>query len=189
MLKYFLCLSGRTAPKLLASAGVPCGQLCRLLPHVELRGLFDDLIREGGHHGPRTAEICTLMFKLLVLKMARAVEHGGAADDPARESFLRCKALIDAQADRLSTLQEVAALVKLDTSSVCRLFRRYVDTSPYQYLLRRKMNMAAEFLLEQRVLVKEAAFRVGFPDPYHFSRCFKACHGVSPRELQGRAKV
>ncbi|HEY9249839.1 MAG TPA: hypothetical protein VIO38_11930, partial [Rariglobus sp.] len=31
----------------------------------------------------------------------------------------------------------------LEESSVCRLFRRYQDTNPYQYLLRRKMNLAA----------------------------------------------
>jgi len=27
---------------------------------------------------------------------------------------------------------------------------------------------------------------VGFADPYHFSRCFKAVHGVAPRDLLHR---
>jgi AraC-like DNA-binding protein len=44
------------------------------------------------------------------------------------------------------------------------------------------MNLAAAFLV-QGGLVKEAAQHVGFSDPYHFSRCFKAVHGVAPREL------
>ena len=34
-------------------------------------------------------------------------------------------------------------------------------------------------------LVKEAASRVGFADPYHFSRCFKAVHGAPPSRLSG----
>ena len=72
----------------------------------------------------------------------------------------------------------------LEESSVCRLFRRFQGTSPYQYLLRRKMNLAAAFLVESGGLVKEAAQRVGFADPYHFSRCFKTVHGVSPKKLQ-----
>lgn len=50
-------------------------------------------------------------------------------------------------------------------------------------LTRRKMNLAAEFLLESGGLVKEAALRVGFADPYHFSRCFKSVHGVAPSDL------
>jgi AraC family transcriptional regulator len=39
------------------------------------------------------------------------------------------------------------------------------------------------FLVEGRGRVKEAAERVDFADPYHFSRCFKAVHGVAPSEL------
>ena len=41
----------------------------------------------------------------------------------------------------------------------------------------------AEHLVENGGLVKEAAQRVGFADPYHFSRAFKAVHGVAPRAL------
>jgi AraC-like DNA-binding protein len=45
------------------------------------------------------------------------------------------------------------------------------------------MNLAAEYLVEHGGLVKEAAQRVGFADPYHFSRAFKAVHGVAPGAL------
>jgi AraC family transcriptional regulator len=103
--------------------------------------------------------------------------------EPAREAFLRCKTLIDTQAERIGTLEEIAAVAGVQASSVCRWFRRYQGTSPYQYLLRRKMNLAAEHLVENGGLVKEVAARVGFPDPYHFSRCFKSVHGVAPRDL------
>jgi AraC-like DNA-binding protein len=50
------------------------------------------------------------------------------------------------------------------------------------------MNLAAEFLLASDCLVKEAAARVGFSDADHFSRVFRAVHGVPPRRLRvGRA--
>ena len=47
-----------------------------------------------------------------------------------------------------------------------------------------ELGKAAEFLVEKGGMVKEAALLVGFTDPYHFSRCFKAVHGVPPRNLQ-----
>jgi AraC family transcriptional regulator len=37
--------------------------------------------------------------------------------------------------------------------------------------------------VENGGLVKEAAQKVGFGDPFHFSRCFKSVHGVAPRDL------
>lgn len=184
MVKYFVCLSGQRAPRLLAKAGLSPGQLRRVVAHGEIRGVFEDLIREGRHAGSHTHEICELLVELLALKLATTVEEGAAGGGLARENFQRCKALIDAQAERLVTLEDIAAAAGLDTSSICRLFRRFQGTSPYQYLLRRKMNLAAEYLVETGGLVKEAALRVGFSDPYHFSRCFKAIHGVPPKSMQ-----
>jgi AraC-like DNA-binding protein len=45
------------------------------------------------------------------------------------------------------------------------------------------MNLAAEHLVEKGGLVKEVGQRLGFPDPFHFSRAFKSVHGVSPSAL------
>ncbi len=182
MLKYFLCLSGRDAAKRLKRAGVAPGEARVLAAHAEIRSVVEDLVREGQRSGGLTRAICAQLLELLLLKVEDAA--GAAAQgDPAEANFQRCKALIDAEAERLSTLREIAAAVGLEESSVCRLFRRYHDASPYQYLLRRKMNLAAAFLVEGRGRVKEAAQRVGFADPYHFSRCFKSVHGVAPSEL------
>lgn len=188
MVKYFLCLSGGRARRLLTRAAVPPGKVRRLVAHGELTGLFEDLIREGQHAGSRTKEICAVLLELLVLKLSVAAERSGNPGGAGRESFLRCKALIDARAEDLGTLREIAGAVGLDVSSVCRLFRRFQGTSPYQYLLRRKMNLAAEFLIDQGGLVKEAALKVGFADPFHFSRCFKTVHGVAPSELQRQVR-
>jgi AraC-like DNA-binding protein len=154
-----------------------------LAAHAEIRSVFEDVMREGQRTGDLAQAICAQLFELLLLKIEDAAQVG-VHGDPAQENFQRCKALIDAEAERLHTLREIAAEAGLEESSVCRLFRRFQGTSPYQYLLRRKMNLAAAFLVESGGLVKEAAQRVGFADPYHFSRCFKAVHGVSPKELQ-----
>ena len=190
MVKYFLCLSGDDALKRLARAGLAVDRVSALTAHGEVRSVLDDLVREGQRPGARAAEICGVLFELLLLKLADAAPRGGdrGEGEAARENFLRCKAILDEQAERLMTLEEAAAAAQLDVSSVCRLFRRFQGISPYQYLLRRKMNLAAEFLVDGRGLVKEAAQRVGFTDPYHFSRCFKAVHGVAPSGLQRGAR-
>ncbi|HEY8931803.1 MAG TPA: AraC family transcriptional regulator [Rariglobus sp.] len=182
MLKYFVCVAGTDVARRLRKAGIGPGEARVLAAHAEIRGVLEDLVREGQRTGPLAAEICARLFELLLLKIedaTGAVSQG----DPAQENFKRCKALIDAEAERLMTLREIAAAAGLEESSVCRLFRRYQGTSPYQYLLRRKMNLAAAFLVAGKGRVKEAAQRVGFADAYHFSRCFKTIHGVPPSEL------
>lgn len=181
--KFFFALSGRDVPKRLAAAKLTPGTLRRLVAPAEILSIAEDVIREGQRHSAHTPEICLKLIELLLLKVADAVEGAGASDDRARENFLRCRALIESRAEKLRTLADMAEELRLDPSSICRLFRRFQGATPYQYLLRRKMALAAEYLVETGGLVKEAAQRVGFSDPYHFARCFKAVHGVPPSAL------
>lgn len=183
MVKYFLTFGGSGVPARLRQCGVGFGDARQLAAHAEVASVFEDLVREGQRSGTLARQICSALLELLLLKIEDTSTLAPHANEPAREAFLRCKALIDAEAERLGTLEEIAAATGVEASSVCRWFRRYQGTSPYQYLLRRKMNLAAEHLVENGGLVKEAAQRVGFADPYHFSRAFKAVHGVAPRAL------
>jgi len=183
MVKYFLCVAGKEAGRRMRRAGLPPGRVRRLVAHGEVRSVWEDIIRDGQHAGGLAREICAALLQVLLLKVEQGVGRRAPGADPTKDSFLRCKALIDAQADKLASLGELASQAGVEASSICRLFRRYQGTSPYQYLLRRKMNLAAEFLVESGGLVKEAALRVGFADPYHFSRCFKSVHGVAPSDL------
>ncbi len=183
MVKYFVALGGRGVARRLAECGLPLGSAVQLSAHAEVTSVLEDLVREGQRSGTLAARICATLLELLWLKIEDTASLSSHAREPARDGFLRCKALIDAQAERLGTLAEIARTAGVETSSVCRWFRRYQGTSPYQYLMRRKMNIAAEYLIETGGLVKDAAQRVGFTDPYHFSRAFKSIHGVSPRNL------
>ncbi len=181
--KYFLSLAGADTPRRLRRCGVAVGRTRQLAAPAEVTSVLEDLVREGQRSGARAGRICAALFELLLLRIEETATRAPHAREPAREAFLRCKALIDAQGERLRSLAEIAATAGVEASSVCRWFRRYQGTSPYQYLLRRKMNLAAEHLVENGGLVKEAAQRLGFADPYHFSRAFKAVHGVAPRAL------
>jgi len=186
MLKYFFCLAGPGAGARLRAAGVAPGTVRAVPAHAEIRSVAEDLVRDGQRTGGATDRICGLQLELLLVRVADLVAWPRGGPRPAQEAFLRAKAVLDTRLDRPLTLGEAARLAGMDVSSMCRLFRRFQGTSPYQYLLRRKMNLAAEHLLETGGQVKAAAVRVGFTDPYHFSRCFKAVHGVPPSRLRGR---
>jgi len=183
MVKYFLGLAGTGVAARLRRCGVPPGSARQLAAHAEVTTVLEDLVREGQRSGALARRICAVLFELLLLKIEAPSTLAPHASEPAREAFLRCKARIDAEPERLATLEEIAATAGVEASSVCRWFRRFQGASPYQYLMRRKMNLAAEHLIEHGGLVKEVAERVGFSDPYHFSRAFKAVHGVAPRAL------
>jgi len=186
MLKYFVCVDGTDVPECLKRAGLTDGMVHQLPAHSGIVSAFEELIGEGLRTTDLSGEIAATLFGLLLLRI-REAEMIGRLQDPARERFRRCKEIIDVEARELNSLAEVARRAGIEASSVCRLFRRFQGTSPHAYLLRRKMTLAAEYLLESGALVKEAARHVGFSDPFHFSRCFKEIHGVPPRALRTTA--
>ncbi len=186
--KFFFALAGAGAARALTRAGLLHGRARRVAALGELRELAEDITREGRRHGAAAPAICARLAEVLLLKIgeepARAASLAvGATGEGARENFERCRALVDKHAAQWSGLGDIAAAARLDGSSVCRLFRRFLGVSPHQYLRRRKMALAAAFLLERGGRVQDAAARVGMEDPFHFSRAFKAVHGVPPSAL------
>ena len=61
------------------------------------------------------------------------------------------------------------------------LFRRHMGTTPMRYLKELRVQQARYLLEHTRLLVEEVAGAVGFADPLHFSRVFRARTGKSPR--------
>ncbi len=189
--KYFLALAGSGVAARLRRCGVAVGAGRSLLVSPEATSVAEDLLRAAVPGGPLASRLAHALLEVWLLRLEEsASRRGGRPGDPVHAAFLRSKAFIDARAEQLRSLEEIAARLRVESSTLGRWFRTYQGTSPYQYLLRRKMNLAAEFLLGSDCLVKEAAARVGFADPDHFSRCFRAVHGVAPQRLRaGRART
>lgn len=172
-------------------AGAEAGRLMRELPFRngvvqlaspgEMIDVFEDLLREAGREHPARGELCAALVRVIAWKAAVLAVPGGSAESPALATFRRCRRHIEEHALELRSLREIARAVHVDEAYLCRLFKRFDRRSPYRFLLRMKMNRAAEMLAVGSPLVKQVAEAVGFEDPYHFSRAFKSVHGLSPR--------
>ncbi|HEY0864439.1 MAG TPA: AraC family transcriptional regulator [Lacunisphaera sp.] len=189
LVKYFICLSGRAAPARLAQAGIRPGHAVQLASHVEVQSLFAQLIREGQARTKFSTRACGLLLQLLLLKIRETLLRRLRRVQSGYDKFSRLKQLIDARAAQLGTLQDLARTAGVSPVLACKLFHQHLGLSPFRYLMRRKMEIAAELLVRDGVLVKEAAAHVGFSDPYHFSRRFKLAYGVAPTGLRAGAKA
>ena len=65
-----------------------------------------------------------------------------------------------------------------------RLFHEYAGISPSRYLTGYRMEQAKKLLRDSRLSIGEIAARVGYPDPFHFSKVFKNTVGVSPSQFR-----
>ncbi len=182
--KYFVDFAGRRAAGLLEQGEFPPGTSGRVVAPSEIQRIFDDLIQNGLRPTRWTAPACAALLEYLVLKIGESQSAWEAVQTPAFATYERCRKHIQANFARLTNLAEIARQCHVDPAYLCRLFRRYDHQTPYQFLLRLKMNRAAERLQEPGVLVKQVAAELGYPDPFHFSRAFKNILGLSPEAFR-----
>ena len=178
--RYFVDLTGPRAPRILRDHGLAPGTVTRVSCVNEVEDVFDNLIRDGSRGTGASSPLCVALSEYLVIKLADLVVPTGARPSAAAATFQRCRQYITTHFRRLRSLEQIAEECDIDQAYLCRLFRRFDREGPYRYLLRLKMNLAAEQLRDPKVLVKEAAAAVGFADPFHFSHAFKNLFGTSP---------
>lgn len=180
LVKYFVDFTGQSASKWLVASKLPIGHASRIFPPTEIQALFDELIRHGQRTTRHTPELCRRLLECLGLKLIEARAPLKETESLAFATYQQCRDHIQAHFRRLRSLQQIGADCHLDTAYICRLFRRFDDQTPYQFLMRLKMNAAAAQLAEPGALVKNVAADLGFANPFHFSRTFKSIFAVSP---------
>jgi AraC family transcriptional regulator of arabinose operon len=86
------------------------------------------------------------------------------------------------------TVPQLAGMVGLSTSHFAALFRRATGCGPREYQTRLRMLKARQLLDTTDLPVSSVARNVGYDDPFHFARQFRAAHGVTASEHRSRSK-
>lgn len=182
MRKFYLAFAGREARALLEAAGLGQWRALHVAAVHELAGIFEALWREARGAGALAGALCNTLARLLLLKIQQHAVAGGRGVPRSFQTYERLRRYIEEHHLRVRTVDDIARECRITPMYISRLFRRFGGTGAYQFLLRLKMNHAAE-LLDDGLLVKEVAACLGFADAFQFSRAFKRAHGVSPTQL------
>ncbi len=81
------------------------------------------------------------------------------------------------------SLDSLAGKFHVGKRTLNRLFRKYVNCTPVQYLIRMRLEYAAQLLSLNTHDIQSVAEECGYRDAAFFSREFKRRYGVSPRDF------
>ena len=188
MLKYYVDFTGVGASELLESATLPSGGHLHVNPVEEIIHVFDSLQRDSSSEHPVSGEICLTLLKLLALKIRERAVSAPSGEPKSLASYRRARQLIEQNGHLWRTAAEAAGHCGITPEYLSRLFATYGHTTPYKLMARIRLNRAAELLLDTNLKVHEVASELGFSDPFHFSRSFKALYGASPEQFVKRIR-
>ncbi|UKJ09288.1 AraC family transcriptional regulator [Solitalea lacus] len=86
--------------------------------------------------------------------------------------------------DKRLSAEEIAHEFNFSTSHYSALFKRKTGLSPIEYFIRIKIRYACQLLTQSNLIIKEVGQKIGYDDPYYFSRIFKKVMSCSPMEYK-----
>ncbi|HBG28658.1 MAG: hypothetical protein A2Y10_11950 [Planctomycetes bacterium GWF2_41_51] len=167
-----------------------CGfeqQVVLKLENPDIAGsLFWRILRHGNNSTEYTYEICSLYLKALFLEMAAASKIKEHTSTLSALTFKECRDYIDGHYTEIKSINQVAEKCCVTPQYLARLFSKQGNMSPHNYLMRVKLNTAANLLVTSSLSVSQISQRVGFDDPFYFSTCFRKKYSLSPRKYRGK---
>jgi AraC-like DNA-binding protein len=155
------------------------------LPFVRRPVLSSDILADAidsafsGNREPLAIDSLVLQVAAGLLRADPSVRD---LADPNRfdmAALRGARAFLDAEKNRVVRSAELEAITGLSRYELARQFRLVYGTSPYRFLLMRRLDEAREQIVRNRAL-GDVAFDAGFADQAHFSRTFKAAFGLTP---------
>jgi AraC-like DNA-binding protein len=141
------------------------------------------LLHDEHHLGlPPAQSAAQEIFDLMMLHLRRLRSEPALHPQVARLRQLLTQNIGNSAFD----LHAALADLPLSPGHLKSLFRRATGKSPHRYLLDLRIGQGKR-LLRQGYSVKEAAFHVGFEDPYYFSRRFFQQEGRWPSAYKAKS--
>ncbi len=82
------------------------------------------------------------------------------------------------------TVADISEHIGISRAHLNHVFQEELHLSVQSYLINYRMYKAAALLTRTNTAIKEIAFKIGYQDPLIFSKAFKKCFGISPREYR-----
>ncbi len=155
--------------------------------------IADNIIKKFGYELTTKAKLCEFWITLINL----------VAPTDSNKKVNRCISLDESRtkdmilfieqhfADKI-TLDDLASSVHISKSECCRCFKRALNLTPIEYLMKFRIFKAASMIQDQNIpsnSFSDLAFNVGFNNASYFNKVFKQYLGCTPSDYKRKIKT
>lgn len=145
------------------------------------------IVRKGGDEFFR--EFPLAIHRIFLKLHEWHLQHPRQENDPR---LLLVKEYLDKHWQEKIRMKQLSSLSGLSVPQLIRLFKKYYNQTPCNYLQKLRITYGCQFLENTPYSVKSLAALLGFKDEFYFSNCFKQHTGCSPsfyrKSLENRKK-
>jgi AraC-like DNA-binding protein len=163
---------------------LPENRICSFDTDERFVQLFDKVVKNMENQSAHTILSVSLAIHQILTAMIGNSTGTVTANQKAIQKTANHLAVHYREPMDLGYLLETANMSK---AYYMRLFRQYIGTTPYNYLLSLRITRAKELLEVTDMTIHEIAMETGFSDDASFSTRFSAMAGISPLKYRKSA--
>jgi len=150
----------------------------------KLSFLFDEIYREHKEKGINyelfirsyVMQVFAILYRQGILKDAVSF-----FDEKSIKRIFPALEFVETHYNEEITLDDASAILNVDKSHFCRLFKKATDSSFVQYLNFVRIQKAEKLLTETSKSILEISHEVGFSSPAYFTEIFRNVMNCTPR--------
>lgn len=107
---------------------------------------------------------------------------GGSYSEKTRIMTM-CDYIHKNYAEKIS-LNDIANSAFVSKGECCRIFKRVLQLSPFQYLVRYRLKLSVQMLSETEYSIAQIAQQVGFCSSSYYTKCFRKEYNCAPHRYR-----
>ncbi len=140
------------------------------------------------HYVLQQYELFLKLWKLtLTFPTAEALAH--TDNDPDLKTQRKMVSFIKNNYGENISLDDIAAAGNVSRSKCCKLFKKYSNETPGNYLNEYRLEIASYLLTHSKESITTIALTCGFNHLSYFSKCFYEKYGVNPSKVRAGRHV
>lgn len=159
-------------------------RLMRISHNQHIASIVQRIIQELSQKKQLYQEMVTMFYAELLIYLYRSQQDSNLSVDlhPTLKNVID---YIDKHRKKELRVGDIACKFGITERYLHKLFVKYLQISPLEYINRLKVAYAIELMQETDLTLKEISFQCGFSSPQQFSRIFKNQEGILPSEYRG----
>ncbi|WAM33010.1 AraC family transcriptional regulator [Caldicellulosiruptor morganii] len=182
----WLTFNGPACDMILKTMGIKPFEVFKLSSKQYLEGILEAISNKASFYNYIVSIECSQLIYNFILHMALNLQNKIERNfENNYTKLLPIMRYIEENYFKNITLEELSRLVGLSPQHLCSIFKKTFQTTPYEYLIRIRIQKAKELLIKNPVIqVKEVCYEVGFKNPSYFCYMFKKLEGITPMQFK-----
>lgn len=148
----------------------------------QLKKYFEEMMRL--RHGTGTIHSQASIVFHRFLEEADTFIHGQGENIP--KDVLELRNYLDNSIEEKVNLEDFCEKIHRSSAHMIRQFKGFFEFTPYDYLMKKRIETAKLLLMHSSLSIKEIAAHLKFSDQFYFSNYFKRKTGLSPQKYKKR---